>query len=133
MDGSRNQLLAGAGLSDHQDVGLGTRGLAHELEYPAHDGAPADDVLESVSLGELILETAILALQAPVAEGSIHGHTQLVHREVLRQIVEGTFLDGGHRGLDGGEGRDHDDRQGRVEFMSAVEQLHTIDAGHLQI
>ena len=31
-------------------------------------------LLESVGLGELLLETAVLALQAPVAEGPIHGH-----------------------------------------------------------
>ena len=133
VDGARDQLLARAGLSDHQDIGLGARGLAHQLEDSAHGRAPADDVVEPEGLGELLLETAVLALQAPVAEGPIHGHAQLVHREVLRQIVEGPFLDRGHRRLDGGESRDHDHGQGGVQFMSAVQQLHAIDAGHLQI
>ena len=46
-----------------------------------------------------------------LAERALHGDAELVHREVLRQVVEGALLDGGHRRLDGGEGGDHDHGQ----------------------
>ena len=133
VDGPRHQLLARPGLSQHEDIGLGARGLLDQLEHADHGGAAPDDVLEAERLLELLAEVAVLESQLALAQRAVDGDAELVGGEGLGQVVEGPLLHGADGRLDAGERGDDDHRQVRVDAMSPAQQLQALDARHLEI
>ena len=109
VDGAGDQLLAGAGLAQHEDVRLGPGRLLDEVEDARHGLAAADDALETEGLLELLAEILVLHLEVPLAERPFHRDAEVLHGEVLGQVVGGALLHSGHGRLDRGEGRDDDD------------------------
>src|SRR5207302_804966 len=105
---ARDQLFAGAGLAEHQDVGVRARRLAHELEHLRHRRATPDEILEPEGSLKLLAEVSILELKFALAEAALGGHSQLIHRKVLREVIEGAFLDCSNRGFYGGKRSDED-------------------------
>jgi hypothetical protein len=59
--------------------------------------------------------------------------TELIHREIFREVVERPLLHRGHRGLDGREAGDHDDGQRGIELVGAPEQRQAVHARHLEV
>ena len=133
VDGAGDQLLAGAGLAQHEDVGLGPGGLLDKVEDARHGLAAADDALETEGFLQLLAEILVLDLEVPLAERPLDRDAEVLHGEVLGQVVSGAFLHRGHGRLDGGEGRDDDDGQRRVELVRALEQHHAVHARHLEV
>ncbi len=133
VDGARDQLLARAGLAEDQDVRLRPRRLLHQLEHLRHGGAAAHDVLEAQGLLELLAQVSVLDLEAPVPEGALGRDAKLIHREVLREVVERPLLDRGHRRLDGREPGDHDDGQRGIDLVGAPEERQPVHARHPEV
>src|SRR5262245_10660159 len=83
VDGPGDELLAGAGLAEDEDVGLGAGRLLHQLEDLSHRRTAPDNVVEAEHLLQLLTEVAVLHLQSSVAKAALHREAQLVDREVL--------------------------------------------------
>ena len=85
VDGARDQLLAGAGLSQNQRRGVGRRHSFHLLENAPQGRALADDLTEIVFGAELVFEVELLFLQpvgelkdVAVGQGVVDRHRHLV-------------------------------------------------------
>jgi hypothetical protein len=133
VNGAGDELLSRAGLAQDQDVRLRARRLPDELEDLGHGGATTDDVLQTQHLLELLAQVPVLEVQLTVTQGAFHRHRELVHRKVLRQVVERPFLDGGDRRFDRRERRDHDDGQTGIDVVRPTQQLHAIHGRHLEV
>ena len=78
-------------------------------------------------------QVPVLHLEPAMARRPLHRDAQLLDGEILREIVERPFLDGGHGRLDGREPRHHDDRQGRVQLVRATQERHAVHVRHPEI
>ena len=133
VDRARDQLLARTGLAEHQDVRFRAGRLADELEDLRHGRAAADEIFEAERSLQLLAEVPVLELELALAQATLDRHAQLVHREVLGQVVEGPVLDRGDRRFDGGEGGEQNDRKSRIHLASAAQHLHAVHARHLEV
>jgi len=64
VDAACNELLAGAGLTKDQHVGLDRRDAPDRLEHRLNGRARAHEVVEAVVLSQLALEQLVLIAQA---------------------------------------------------------------------
>ena len=60
VNGARDQLLPGAGLAQHENIGLGARRLLDELEDLGHGRAVADHVFQPERGLQLLAQVAVL-------------------------------------------------------------------------
>ena len=68
-----------------------------------------------------------------VIEGPLHYRLQVVEAKGLHQVIQGSVLDGLHRPLDSGEAGHHDNLGLRMVPADALQDLHTVQVGHLDV
>ena len=133
VDRLGDQLLAGAALAADQDVALGRRGPADQVEHLADRPALADDAVEPLALSQLLLEVAVLGGQATALQALADGEPDLFVLERLGQVVEGALPHRLDRALDGGVGGDHDDDLVRVALADAAHDLPAVHVRQHQV
>jgi hypothetical protein len=79
---------------------------------------------------QVLPKGAVLGDQLPPLEGVAQHHQHFVVLERLGDVVERAALHRGNRRLDGGERRDHDDRQILVDRLQLLERGDAVDARH---
>ena len=104
MDGARQLALAGAGLTENEDVGIGRRHLPRSLQHAHQHRAVA------VELRAFLTDFTFQRLQARRQLAHLQllgrGHAQLFRTAGLDQVIGGAGLHGVHGGIHGGIGGD---------------------------
>src|SRR5690242_7924006 len=130
MDGTGDQLLAGAVFARDEHARRGRRHLLDALDHAFHGPARAYDLVVGVHLG---LEPHVLAGQVHVLEGVAQREENTVRVERLLEEIVGAQLGRFDRGLDGAVARDHDDLRARVELAQLAQRLEAVHALHLHV
>ena len=131
VEGVRDQLLAGAGLSGDEHRDRGSREASYRAEHLLHRGGLAHDLLGDVDAAAAFLAPA--ALLPPLEDkalGLLHEADRLVDVEGLRQVLECSALVGVDRVREVGVGRRDDDRNVAVVGMDPLQQLEPVDSRH---
>src|SRR5689334_5227225 len=133
MDGARNQLLAGSGLTADENGGIALRHLAHHCQHFLERAARADDALEVVDVALRVTEVIDLMLHPPHLERLLDLDLHLLDLEGLLHVVERARLDGLDGGGYGAE-RGHEDDGGRgMQLLRGLQDLEPGAATHLQV
>ena len=133
VDGPRHQLLAGATLSGDEDGGAGGGDGAHHVEERDHGRGDADDLLQAVAAAQLLLEPQVLLAELLALQGVADHDLELVDVEGLQQVIVGSQLEGGHRGLGAPEGGDDDDHGLRGGRLDVAEDLDAVSVRELDV
>jgi hypothetical protein len=87
VEGASDELLAGAGLSLHEDARLGRGDVRQRREQLAHDGAPSEEALEPMVRPEVDVGSLRLALhreeRRPHTHVSALGHAPLADEDAF--------------------------------------------------
>ena len=133
VDRAGEQALAGTAVAQQQDRLVGRGDPPRLLDDLAHFRALRDHAPEAFASIEPLRERAHARGQPAAFGDPADPQTQLVHREWLDQIVDGTFLHRIDRIL-GGRMRGHDHDVGRRRHATCFSQhRHPIDVGHAQV
>ena len=130
---TREQFLAGAGFAvdDHTAFGIGN--LPRRLQQLLHHQVLRDDGVAGLHGLDLLLERAVLALEATDIQCCTHDFTRFGQPERLGQIVICPRLHRFHRRIERGVAGDHDDRRVGGVDPHAAQHIHAVEAGHLEI
>ncbi len=93
VDGPGDHALAGAAFAGDQDGRPRVGHAGDHLEYFEHPRVAADDVVHAVTAIELRAQVVVLLLHAPLRQGPLDRHQQLVVDERLGDVVERTGVD----------------------------------------
>ena len=129
MDQPCQQLLARSAFAEHQHRGRQLGHLLHEIDDVARELARADDELAVALVGDLGAERHHLAVQVLALARVVDQRPQRLVVEVLGGVVVGAVLHRLDRGLDLGNGRDHDHFNQAVVFLDDAQDVETVDAG----
>ena len=131
VDGTGDELLAGAGFTGHQDrAGRARYGLQY-LEELAHRSAPSDDSFEPIPLLELRPQIGVFRFEPPLLERRRQDVKEMVELKRFRDEVTGSPFDGFDRVLDGaipGHHHAYDiwiSVEGRLEDLGAINTRKT--------
>ncbi len=133
VDGAGDQFLAGTGLAEDEDRGVGgCDGLAR-LDDLVHGRAVADDAFEAELRVELPLQLAVGLGQTEALGRLVHDGAQLGEIDGFREIVGRPLLDGLHGRFHVAVASDHDDL-GVGRFVAGLAQNgQAVQVRHLQI
>ncbi len=123
VDGPRHQLLAGAVLTEDQHPPVAGGRLGDDASEGAEGGALP---YHGVALLDLLLEGAVLRLEAPLAERVLDHEQRLLEGERLLDEVLGAHAHRLDRGLDGAVAGDHDHRHLGIEGADAGQGLEPV-------
>ena len=133
MEETRQELLAGPALAEHQHRRRELGDLVHELDDLAHLFARPDVELAVALLGDLRTERHDLTVEVLPLAGVAHERAQLVVVEVLRDVVVRPVLHRLHGGLDLVDRRDHDALDQAVVLLDDAQDVEAADAGQADI
>ena len=130
MDGARDELLAGAALTEHQHGRIGRRHPIEDPEHVVHPRAARQESAEGLRAGRVGAERHVLAEQLGLLRGLAHDHVELLDLGRLGQIVVGAELHGLDRSRDLLKAREHN-HLGRLGNPREVAQhLQAFLLGH---
>ena len=133
MDGTRDQFLAGAGLSDDQDRGMDRR---HVLDHPQKSlehGADADERLETFTRDGHAPERPVLVQNFRHAHGPVDAGRQHLGVDGFGDVIKRAVPDGFDRRIQGIDTAHHEDRNGEVLRLHPLQKLDAADARHADI
>ncbi len=131
MDRTRDETLARAGFSGHQDRRT-TRGHGpHHIVDAGHSRVIADQTRDS--LAHASAKRAVLPQKGVPRDGAGDGLTQFFIHHRLHEIVGCPEFEGTHRRLNAAVAGEHDERRGRVSGRDLLEQCESVAAGQVQI
>src|ERR1700686_477089 len=133
MDGAREELLAGAAFAEEQSGRIGSGYALHLLADPANGGMLADNARKSIARSVLFAKQQILAQQLLLTRGALHQQFQMIEVHRLLQKIEGAFLHGGDRFVDGAEGGEENHGNRRVGLFCLAQDVQPGSPGHFQI
>src|SRR5215831_451203 len=133
MQGSCYQFFAGAALALDQNCAVGFGNLGDKSVNVFHARARSNQVFELVAVLELTPEVNIFAKGRLIIQGALDAQQQLINFERLRDVVVRPDLEGFDRGLNRGEGRDHDHRGLRKLSTAFPENIKAGDLLHLDV
>ena len=110
VDRAGKELLTRARLALQQDRRPGGRCHGDRLQDPTDGRRVADDLPFVAELHHFLAQQLILTAQAHKLERLLNRQLQLLRPDRLRDVVNGAGLDAGHRVLDAGVARQHDQR-----------------------
>ena len=128
MDQPRDQLLARAGRSRHQNPAVRGRHLANRGAELLRDSRLADQAVRDESPGA---QHPVLALERRLFQGAVNDDQQAIGLEGFFDEVVGAALQRADGGFDVAVARDHDHRQVRIEILDQVEQLKPVHTAAL--
>ncbi len=131
VDGTRQLALAGAGLAEDEDIGVGVGDLACGFQHRHHRRAVRAERIAA------LLHLAFQGLQArrhlPDFQLLGCGQAQLLRAARLEQVVRGAGLHGVDRGVDGRMGGDdHDPHPGR-EHAHLLQHIEAVVLAQAQV
>jgi hypothetical protein len=133
MNGPGHKLLAGAGLADDQNRGLGGRDHGRHVQQFAYGRTLADDLGALEFPPQALLKGPVLRLQPHMVQGPVHGQPQHVQVQGLDQVVVGPGLERLHGGFHRGIGGHDQDRHGRIVVLDRAQDLDPVHSGHAHV
>ncbi len=124
------KLLAGAGLADQQDAGIGARRHAGLFHGTQKCRARADHFR---ARSRHFAKAFILALEGALFQRVFYGHQNAVSPQRLFEEVESTGAGGGHRIGNGGLAGNHDYRRGNFARVEFTQQVNAVGVGKADI
>ena len=133
VQGTREQLFAGAALALEQHRHVGPRGAMERHQQLFEPGILADNLRRPAARGELFLQHQILAGHAPHRQRALDDQQEMVRIDRLGEKVERALLDRRDRILNAAE-RGHDDhRQLRIQLLGRMEHAEAVTHGQSQV
>ena len=112
VQGSGDQLLAGAGLPQDQDIGIAGRHLQGQVEHLAEGGTGKDDrITHRAAAAQLLAQTPVFSSQAAHLQHVFDHAQHLFLGERLGQVIISAQLDGLDRIVHGAKSGHDDHRQ----------------------
>jgi hypothetical protein len=133
VDGAGDQLLAGSALAGDEHGDVGRSDADHPREQLTHRRGPTDQVVQLVSLAELVGEQPHVDEEPAPLERALDAHQELALLERLVQVIAGPHLHGLDGALDRAVAGHHDHlRRGR-HFQRAAQHGKAVERRHLEI
>ncbi len=133
VQGPGHQLLARARFPGDQHRAPGRADLADQRLHGLHHRAAADQRVEVLVGVELPPQGLVLEQQPAILHEPVDLGQQLLEHHRLHQIIMGPALECGHRVLDRGVGRDHDEERLGPDLERAVQKRQAVAAGKLDV
>ena len=127
MQTARDQFLASAAFPLDQNGTVSVGDFIDEIVNLLHLPARADDVLEAITILQLLPQINVLPQGRLIIERALHRHLQLVDLKRLGHVIIRAYLHRFDRRLDRGVGRDQNHR--RLPMMLAHMPQH-VEPGH---
>ncbi len=122
----RDHCLARAAFSGKQDRGVCAGDNLDLIQDLLHLLVLADEIFELEAHVELPAELIVLFQQLLVLQCALHGQVDLFIGNGLREVVEGSHLNGLHGIFDAPVAGEHDDRRGQAVLVYMFQQVETI-------
>ena len=133
VNGFGDEFLAGSALALNQHRASARCDLRHEIENLEDLFALSDDVAVAEAFSKRATQMRVFAHQLPLLDGVADDHEKLFVVPGLGDVVEAAFLDCGYCGFDSRHRRNDDDRQGWIDSLDVLLNVHSGLSGQHQI
>ena len=133
VNGARDELFAGPGLALDQHGGVERRHARDARVDLRHLVRLADEVVGPTTSERCVLVRGGRRRVPSRRERTPDDDLDLLHPERLREVVEGAGVHGFDRRVDGGEGRENDDGQVRLDRGQSFQHVEPVEPGHAQV
>lgn len=131
---ARRHLLAGAGVADEQDVGVGRGNGAKPVAQVDHRLAASRQArFDVVALAGDGAQLAVFQHQAAPVDGTRRHLGEMLGDEGLFDKIIGAFAHGADGELHVAVAGDQDHRDVGVDFADAAHQRHAVHGGHAHV